>query len=40
MKKCPMCKGPRMFLGQLGLMRWFRCRNCGMDFSKRTKEKN
>jgi hypothetical protein len=35
MAKCPMCKGPGVLLGVLGLLRWFRCRDCGMDWNKR-----
>ena len=31
------CRGPLMFLGQLGILRWFRCRDCGMDQSQKTK---
>jgi len=34
---CPLCGGEGMLLGVLGLLRWFRCRNCGMDFNKRIK---
>jgi ribosomal protein L37E len=30
---CPMCDGPGEYLGSLGSKEWFRCRNCGMDFS-------
>lgn len=29
-KLCPMCRGPLQFLGKLGCMDHFRCRNCGM----------
>lgn len=29
---CPICDGPGFLLG---LLRWFRCRNCGMDFNRR-----
>lgn len=36
--KCPACKsdlnGPSCELGSLGNLRWYRCRYCGMDFSK------
>jgi hypothetical protein len=36
--KCPACQsdldGPSCELGSLGRLRWFRCRYCGMDFSK------
>lgn len=35
--KCELCGGMLAFLGQLGLLRWFRCINCGMEFSRRGK---
>ena len=35
--KCQLCGGLLAFLGQLGLLLWFRCINCGMDFSRRRK---
>lgn len=31
--QCPQCDGPGFFLGQLGTLEWWRCRNCGIDFS-------
>lgn len=31
---CPACDGPGVHLGGLGTMAYFRCRNCGMDFSR------
>ncbi len=34
---CPVCPGHGVPLGQLGPLRWFRCRDCGIDFSRRTK---
>ena len=37
--KCPLCRGAGVLLGTLGLLKWFRCRQCGMDFNKRQKEK-
>jgi hypothetical protein len=30
---CQMCGGAGVFLGWLGLSAWFRCRQCGMEFS-------
>jgi hypothetical protein len=30
---CPMCEGPGMPLGHMGSRMFFRCRNCGHDFS-------
>ena len=35
--KCELCGGSLTFLGQLGRLRWFRCINCGMEFSRRWK---
>lgn len=32
--ECPICGGPGMPLGRLGRRMHYRCRNCGMDFSK------
>lgn len=34
---CPMCGGPGVLLGVLGLLKHFRCRNCGMMWSKAKK---
>lgn len=31
---CPLCDGPGCLLGTLGRRIHFRCRNCGMDFSR------
>ncbi len=31
---CPLCPGQGSLLGRLGRLRWFRCRDCGMDFSR------
>ncbi len=31
---CPVCGGPGQELGRLGILRWFRCRDCGMDYNK------
>lgn len=33
---CPLCAGDGVLLGTLGRLRWFRCRDCGMDFSRQT----
>ncbi len=30
---CPVCGGPGVALGTLGMLLHLRCRNCGMDFS-------
>ena len=34
---CPVCPGRGMPLGQLGRLRWYRCRDCGIDFNRRGK---
>jgi hypothetical protein len=31
---CSMCEGPLMLLGSLGNLAHYRCRNCGLDFSR------
>lgn len=31
---CHLCDGPGSLLGVLGTREHFRCRNCGMDFSR------
>ncbi len=33
---CPLCAGDGVLLGTLGRLRWFRCRDCGMNFSRQT----
>jgi predicted nucleic acid-binding Zn ribbon protein len=35
MHGCPACGGIGMLLGQLGRLFWFRCRQCGIDFSSK-----
>lgn len=32
--KCQCCGGDLMKLGRLGRLFWFRCRSCGMQFSR------
>jgi transposase-like protein len=34
---CPVCSGQGVPLGQLGRLRWYRCRDCGIDFNRRVK---
>jgi tRNA(Ile2) C34 agmatinyltransferase TiaS len=34
---CPVCPGRGVPLGQLGTLRWYRCRDCGIDFNRRVK---
>ena len=31
--RCPMCYGAPTLLGELGRHRWFRCRDCGWDWT-------
>lgn len=31
---CPLCPAQGSLLGRLGHLRWFRCRDCGMNFSR------
>lgn len=28
---CPVCGGPAPYLGRLGRLAWYRCRDCGME---------
>ena len=35
MPKCPACGGIGALLGSLGLLKWFRCINCGIDFNRK-----
>jgi len=30
---CPVCEGECVYMGGLGLLIWFRCRYCGLEFS-------
>ena len=30
---CPLCPGLGVLLGALGRLVWWRCRDCGIDFS-------
>jgi hypothetical protein len=34
---CPICGGMGTLLGILGLRQWWRCRDCGVDFSRETR---
>ncbi len=34
---CPVCPGRGVRLGQLGRLRWYRCRDCGIAFNRRAK---
>lgn len=36
--KCKLCLGPLVFIGNMGPLRHYRCRNCGMQCSKRSKK--
>ena len=31
--QCPMCRGEGYSIGSLGNLEWFRCRQCGWEFS-------
>ena len=31
--RCPQCDGEGAFLGLMGILEWWRCRHCGIDFS-------
>lgn len=30
---CPVCSGTAIHLGNLGPVAWYRCRQCGAEFS-------
>jgi tRNA(Ile2) C34 agmatinyltransferase TiaS len=30
---CPICDGEGKYMADLGDLAWFRCEDCGMDFS-------
>jgi hypothetical protein len=32
--ECPCCTGTGEFMGALGHREWFRCRPCGIEFSR------
>jgi transposase-like protein len=32
---CPVCHGEPELLGQLGKLVWYRCQDCGTNFSER-----
>lgn len=34
LRHCQLCGGFLYLLGQLGNLQWFRCRDCGMEFSR------
>lgn len=34
MRTCRLCGGLLYLLGVLGKLKWYRCRHCGMEFSK------
>lgn len=36
---CKICGGDLILMGGLGNLKWFSCRNCGMQFSKKIKSK-
>jgi tRNA(Ile2) C34 agmatinyltransferase TiaS len=36
---CPQCSGVGVMMGVLGMLRWFRCRNCGFEFSRKIRKR-
>lgn len=34
---CPLCGGPGSYLGQLGKLHWFRCRDCGWEWGQKAR---
>jgi tRNA(Ile2) C34 agmatinyltransferase TiaS len=34
---CPACDGPGFLLGGLGNLTHYRCRDCGVDFSRKAR---
>lgn len=36
---CPMCGGPGIELGALGMLRHFRCRDCGAQYNKKSRRR-
>lgn len=39
MVTCKLCGGIGVLLGRLGFLRWFRCRNCGMEFNRKIRRR-
>lgn len=37
MTLCPCCDGTGEPLGSLGTLRWFRCRDCGAQYSHKAR---
>lgn len=37
--RCPACPGFGQFLGSLGRLNWFRCRDCGIDFHRTRRQR-
>ena len=35
--ECKLCGGLLELLGQLGCLKWFRCRDCGMECSRQVR---
>jgi rubredoxin len=36
MSACPQCSGEPWLLGELGRLMWYRCRQCGWQWSHRS----
>lgn len=32
-RECPECEGRGVYMGTLGDRKWYRCRDCGVEFS-------
>jgi len=32
-KYCKVCSGSLVYLGKLGNLRWYRCEDCGLEWS-------
>ena len=37
MTKCSICNGDKVFMGKLGNLNHYRCRNCGKEYSVNVK---
>jgi hypothetical protein len=36
--RCPRCNGAGLMRGVLGYLRWFACRDCGWEFSRKIRK--
>ena len=37
--RCPYCQGDAYKMGALGNYVWYRCRNCGIEFHRKSRKK-